>query len=183
MILSAHSGTAYLNISKARSQAEAHIMHSEDIPVPTFNGSILTISPIIKSLHQCQRNGPSTQLPCGNVMATNKISHSNRQHHSIGHSKQNHHYRENEIHGHTPVWWLCCHESQGQFHYYWGPGPTKHADYPTKAHPDIYHQSKKTHTHRLILLYFTILQQNNSTDFAHCKGVLRDSISSYDSHP
>jgi hypothetical protein len=50
MILAAHSDAAYLNVSKARSRAGAHIMLSEDIPVPvpTFNGPILTISQIIK---------------------------------------------------------------------------------------------------------------------------------------
>jgi hypothetical protein len=48
MILAAHSDAAYLNVSKAHSQAGAHIMLSEDITVPTFNGPILTISQIIK---------------------------------------------------------------------------------------------------------------------------------------
>jgi hypothetical protein len=48
MILAAHSNAAYLNVSKARSQAGAHIMLSEDIPIPAFNGPILTLSKIIK---------------------------------------------------------------------------------------------------------------------------------------
>ena len=48
MILAAHSDAAYLNISKVCSRAGAHIMLSKDIPVPTFNGPILTISQIIK---------------------------------------------------------------------------------------------------------------------------------------
>ena len=44
------------------------------------------------------------------------------------------------------LWWLCCHESQGQFHFYWGPGNTNLADYCTKAHLDIYHESqRRTH--------------------------------------
>ena len=48
MILAAHSDAAYLNVSKACCQSGAHIMLSEDIPVPTFNGPILTILQIIK---------------------------------------------------------------------------------------------------------------------------------------
>eukprot|EP00956_Cyclotella_meneghiniana_P023402 scaffold45578_cov41-Cyclotella_meneghiniana.AAC.1 len=48
MILAAHSDAAYLNVSKARSRAGAHIMLSEDIPVPAFNGPILTLAQIIK---------------------------------------------------------------------------------------------------------------------------------------
>jgi hypothetical protein len=45
MILAAHSDAAY---SKARSRAGAHIMLSEDVPIPTFNGPVLTLSQIIK---------------------------------------------------------------------------------------------------------------------------------------
>jgi hypothetical protein len=49
MILAAHSeDAAYLNVSKARSRAGAHIMLSEDIPIPAFNGPILTLSQIIR---------------------------------------------------------------------------------------------------------------------------------------
>jgi hypothetical protein len=48
MILAAHSDAAYLNVNKACSRAGAHIMLSEDIPVPPFNSLVLTISQIIK---------------------------------------------------------------------------------------------------------------------------------------
>ena len=48
MVLSAHSDAAYLNVNKARSRAGAHIMLSEDVPVPSYNGPVLTIAQIIK---------------------------------------------------------------------------------------------------------------------------------------
>ena len=48
MIMSAHSDVAYLNFSKARSLAGAHIMFYEDTPTPIYNGSVLTIAQIIK---------------------------------------------------------------------------------------------------------------------------------------
>ena len=48
MVLAGHSDTAYLNVSKNRSQAGAHIMLSEDVPVPRYNGPVLTIAKIIK---------------------------------------------------------------------------------------------------------------------------------------
>ena len=48
MVLSAHSDTAYLNVRKARSRSEAQIMLSEDVPVPKYNGLVLTITKIIK---------------------------------------------------------------------------------------------------------------------------------------
>ena len=48
MVLSAHSDAAYLNVSKARSRAGAHIILSEDVPVPKYNGPVITIAQIIK---------------------------------------------------------------------------------------------------------------------------------------
>eukprot|EP00804_Cyclotella_cryptica_P001438 CCRYP_003679-RA/>CCRYP_003679-RA protein AED:0.40 eAED:0.48 QI:0/0/0/1/0/0/2/0/357 len=48
MILSAHSDAAYLNVSKSRSRAGAHIMCSENAPVPSHNVPVLTIAQIIK---------------------------------------------------------------------------------------------------------------------------------------
>eukprot|EP00804_Cyclotella_cryptica_P027779 CCRYP_009192-RA/>CCRYP_009192-RA protein AED:0.44 eAED:0.44 QI:0/-1/0/1/-1/1/1/0/140 len=48
MILSAQSDAAYLNASKSRSRAGAHIMCSENDPVPSHNGPVVTIAQIIK---------------------------------------------------------------------------------------------------------------------------------------
>ena len=50
MVLSAHSYAAYLNVTKARSRAGAHIMLSENIPAPTYNGPVLTVAHIIKNV-------------------------------------------------------------------------------------------------------------------------------------
>ena len=48
MVLSAHSDAEYLNVSKARSQAGAHIMLSEDVPVSRYNVPVIAITEIIK---------------------------------------------------------------------------------------------------------------------------------------
>eukprot|EP00804_Cyclotella_cryptica_P025032 CCRYP_015948-RA/>CCRYP_015948-RA protein AED:0.28 eAED:0.33 QI:0/0/0/0.75/1/1/4/0/587 len=48
MVLGAHADAAFLNVSNSRSHAAAHIMCSEDDPVPSHNGPILTIAQIIK---------------------------------------------------------------------------------------------------------------------------------------
>ena len=48
MVLAAHSDAAYLNFTKARSRAGAHIMLSEDVPSPAYNGPVLTVAHIIK---------------------------------------------------------------------------------------------------------------------------------------
>ena len=45
-----YSDAAYLNVSRARSRAGAHIMLSEDTPVPSINVLVLTISQIIKNV-------------------------------------------------------------------------------------------------------------------------------------
>ena len=50
MILSAHSDAAYLNVPRARSCAGTHIMLSENTPVPSLNGPVLTIAQIIKNV-------------------------------------------------------------------------------------------------------------------------------------
>ena len=50
MILSAHSDAAYLNAPFARSRAFAHIMLSENTPMPSLSGPVLTIAQIIKNV-------------------------------------------------------------------------------------------------------------------------------------
>ena len=50
MVLAAHSDAAYLNVAKSCSHSGAHIMLSEDVPVQTYNISILTIAQIIRNV-------------------------------------------------------------------------------------------------------------------------------------
>ena len=48
MVLCAHAAASYLNETKSRSRAGAHIYLSEDDPIPCLNGTVLTIATIIK---------------------------------------------------------------------------------------------------------------------------------------
>ena len=48
MVLFGQSDSAYLNVRKYHSRAGAHIMLSEDTPVPTRYGTVLTVAQIIK---------------------------------------------------------------------------------------------------------------------------------------
>ena len=48
MQLSAHSDARFLNEAKARSRASAHVHLSENVPIPAFNGAVLTIAQTIK---------------------------------------------------------------------------------------------------------------------------------------
>ena len=50
MILSAHADSGFLNESKARGRAGAHIFLTENDPKPKINGPVLTIAHIIKSV-------------------------------------------------------------------------------------------------------------------------------------
>ena len=50
IILAAHTYAVFLNESKARSRAGAHILLSENEPKPKLNGPVLTIAQIIKTV-------------------------------------------------------------------------------------------------------------------------------------
>ena len=50
MILAVHYDAAYLNIRKYRSCSGAHIILSEDVPIPLYNGPVLNIAQIIKNV-------------------------------------------------------------------------------------------------------------------------------------
>ena len=50
MILAGHTDAAYPNVSKSCSRAGAHIMLSEDFPIPLHKGPVLTIAQIIKNV-------------------------------------------------------------------------------------------------------------------------------------
>ena len=155
MVLAAHSDAAYLNASNARSRAGAHIMLSENTPIPAYNGPVLTLAQIIKfvassaaeaelaGLYICTkemvplRNSleemgwpqPKSPIQTDNTTALGVANKT-----IITKKMKSMDMR---------LWWLRCRESQGQFRYYWAPGALNHADYPTKAHPDVYHESMR----------------------------------------
>eukprot|EP00804_Cyclotella_cryptica_P000823 CCRYP_001070-RA/>CCRYP_001070-RA protein AED:0.36 eAED:0.36 QI:0/-1/0/1/-1/1/1/0/335 len=155
MILGAHSNAAYLNVNKSRSRAGAHIMCTENNPIPSPNRPILTIAQIIKfvmssaaeaelaGLFICAKEmiplrqsliemgwpQPKSPIQTDNTTALGVANNT-----IIAKKMKSMDMR---------LWWLRCRESQGHFRYFWGPGPTNLADYSTKAHPDIYHESQR----------------------------------------
>ena len=50
MKLADHSDAHYLSENKSKSRASAHMGLSENIPIPSFNGVVITIAQIIKSV-------------------------------------------------------------------------------------------------------------------------------------
>ena len=155
MILAAHSNAAYLNVSHACSRAGAHIMLSEDTPIPSINAPILTISQIIKNgtssaaeaellgLFICDKamvplrntltemGWPQTSSPiqCGNSTAIGVTNN----------TMVNKILKSMEIR----LWWLRCRDSQDQFRCYWAPGNQNLANNSTNDHPPPYHFSHR----------------------------------------
>ena len=151
MVLAGHSDAAYLNVSKALSREVAHIILSEDVSVPTYNGPVLTISNIIKcvmssaaeaklaALYICAKEmvplrqalvemgwpQPKSPIQCDNSTAIG-VSNGKKIPRKTKSIDMKYH-------------WLRCRDAQGKFRYFWAPGPDNLADYSTNNHPAIYH--------------------------------------------
>ena len=147
MVLAGHSDAAYLNVSKARSRSGAHIMLSDDTPVPTRNGPVLTVDQITKfvmssaaeakiaGLFICAKvmvllrntlvkmGWPQSKSPiqCDNSSAMGVSNNTIIQHKTKTMNMQYH--------------WLRCREAQGQFHFFGAPCSDNLADYSTKKPP------------------------------------------------
>jgi hypothetical protein len=72
MILCAHSNAGFLNETKSRSCAEAHIFLSENKSFMCFNGAVLSIAQIIKFI---MASATKSELAALFVMAREMIPH------------------------------------------------------------------------------------------------------------
>jgi len=155
MVLAAHSDAGYLNASKARSRAGAFIFLSEDEAVPRLNGPVMAIAQIIKhvmtsaaeaeiaalfitskelvplrqTLEEMGWPQPKTPIQTDNSTAVGVTNNTIVPKRTKSMDMRFH--------------WLRCREAQGQFRFYWAKGPDNEGDYHTKAHPDIYHETKR----------------------------------------
>jgi hypothetical protein len=153
MILAIHSDASYLSEAKARSRAGGHFFMSSDEDIPRGNGAILNISQIIKAVMSSAAEAElgalfinaklavpirTTLVELGHPQPKTPMQTDNSTAHGV---------LTNRI---TPkatksmdmrFHWLRCRDAQGQFRYFWRPGPTNTADYWTKHHPAIHHQS------------------------------------------
>jgi hypothetical protein len=155
MILAAHADASYLNVSKARSRAGAHIMLSENDPIPKFNGPILTIAQIIKFVMSSAAEAElaslfitaktmvplrQTLIEMGWPQPPSPIQTDNST--AVGVTN------DTIIPKRTKsidmrFYWLRCRASQQQFRYYWAPGTSNLGDYSTKHHPPLYHEAHR----------------------------------------
>ena len=151
MILAAHSDASFLNESKSRSRAGAHIFLTEDEPIPRFNGAILTIAQIIKFVMASAAEAElaalfitaremvplrQTLIEMGWPQPKSPIQTDNST--AVGFTNDTIVGRRVKMMD-MRINWLRCRESQDQFRYYWDKGSNNWADYSTKHHPPIYH--------------------------------------------
>ena len=155
MILAAHSDAGFHNESKGRSRAGAHIFLSEDDPTPAWNGPILSIAAIIKFVMSSAAEAEmgalyitakelvplrQTLIEMGWPQSRTPVQTDNST--AVGVVNKTIVPRKMKSMD-LRFWWLRCRESQGQYRYYWDSGPKNWADYHTKHHPPIYHESER----------------------------------------
>jgi hypothetical protein len=156
MVLCAHLDAGFLNKTKFRSCAGAHIFLSENKPFLRFNGAALSISQIIKFVMALTTESEVAALF---VTARKMIPHRQTLI-SMGWPQpkspiQTDNSTAAGVTNKTIVpcrakmmnmrfWWLRCSASQDQFHYYWDAGSKNWANYHTKHHPDTYHEAHRS---------------------------------------
>ncbi len=68
--------------------------------------------------------------------------------------------------------WLQCHDAQGQFRYYWCPGPNNRADYWTKHHCAAHHIKKRPTILTAKFILDALCASTNRTPTTYGKGLL-----------
>ena len=155
MILAAHADAGLLNESKARSQAGAHILLSENEPKPKLNGLILTIAQIIKTVIASADEAEmaalyitdremiplrNTLIEMGWPQSKTPIQTDNST--AVGFTNKKIVNKATKS-ADMKLWRLRDRESQEQLRYYWAPGSENEGNYSTKHHPPIYHEAKR----------------------------------------
>jgi hypothetical protein len=155
MVIAVHSNASYLSKPLARSRVGGHFFCSSNVNDLSNNGAVLNISKILKAVmssaakaelgalyinareaipmqHLLKEMGhkqPPTPIQTDNSTAHGVITHNIQACRTKAMNMRFH--------------WLCCRNSQGQFRYYWGPGPTNQANYWTKHHSAAHHIKKR----------------------------------------
>ena len=147
MVIRACSDAAFHNNSKIRSRTGAHIFLSENYPMPKWNGSVITLSQIIKKFIS---SASEAELGALFITTQEKVSMRNTlgemrwpqpkspiqidNSAALGVVNNTIVPRKLEAVDHR-LHWLRCREAQGQFRYYWASGILNWGYYRTKHHP------------------------------------------------
>ena len=155
MLLAGHADAGFLNESKSRSRAGAHIFLSEDTPTPAFNGPVLTIAEIIKFVMSSAAEAElaalfiaakkmvplrQTLIEMGWPQTKSPLQTDNST--AVGVTNKTIVPKQTKSMD-MRFYWLRCRNAQGQFRFYWAPGNFNWADYSTKHHPPLYHESHR----------------------------------------
>jgi hypothetical protein len=155
MVLAVHSDASYLSEPGGRSRAGGHFFMSSNVKDPPNNGAVLNMSNIIKTvmssaaeaelgalyinaceavamrqlLEEMGHKQPPTPMQTDNSTALGVVTNNIQPRRTKAMDMRFH--------------WIRCRDAQGQFRYYWRPGPTNLADYWTKHHPTSHHVEKR----------------------------------------
>jgi hypothetical protein len=155
MVLTAHSGAFYLSEAKACSQAGGDFFMSNNTPCPHNNGTVLTITQIIKAVmslaaeakigalyinyweavpdrHTLEflgRPQPPTPIQNNHTMALGIINNNTTK--KLKAMDMKYH-------------WLWDRISQKQFRHYWAPGNKNKGNYVTKHHAPVHHEAMQS---------------------------------------
>jgi hypothetical protein len=153
MVLAVHSNASYLSKPSARSGVGGHFFCSADVDDPSNNGAVLNLSKILKAVMSSAAKAklgvlyinareaiPMRHLlkEMGHKHPTSIQTDNSTAHGVITNSIQPRHTKAMDMRIH----WLCCRDYQGQFQYYWCPGPDNQAVYWTKHHSSAHHIKK-----------------------------------------
>jgi len=154
MVLAAHSDASYLSKSNARSRAGGHFFMSSNTDTPPNNSAVMTILQIIKAVLSsaaeakigalfinCRKAVPARQLLefLGHPQPPTPMQTNNTT--ALGVVNQNVMKKLKSMD--MKYHWLRCRISQDQFRHYWKAGKTNLADYVTKHHPALHHQTTR----------------------------------------
>jgi hypothetical protein len=188
MVLAVHSNALYLSEPAAISQVGRHFFCSSNVDDPPNNGAVLNISKILKTvmssaaeaklgalyinapeaipmrplLEEMGHKQPPTPIQTDNSTALGVITNNIQPRRTKAIDMQFH--------------WLQCSDSQGQFQYYWHPGPNNRADYWTKHHCAAHHIKKRTTILTAKFILDTLRASTNRTPATYGKGLLTTAL-------
>ncbi len=155
MVLAVHSNASSLSKPKARSQAGGHMFMAGRDDIPTNNGAILIVLQIIRAVMSSTMEAELSALFI-NVKTTVSMNHTLEE---LGlpqpptpmqaDNKTTNDLLTNKILTKALKAmdmcfnWLQCHDTQGQFRYYWRLGTQNLADYFTKHHLASHHKASR----------------------------------------
>ena len=185
MVVAVDSDASYLSEPKARSRAGGHFYMSSDVDDPPNNGAILNISKIMTSVNSSAADAELGALyinACEAVAIRNLLNEMGHKQPktpmqtdnstALGVVNSNIQPRRTKSMD-MRYYWLRCRDSQGQFRFYWKPGPTNKADYYTKHFPASHHVETRPSILTPKLILDALRASTNRTPATKGKGLMK----------